>query len=793
MKSNLFVSAFMGMSVMFAACSSDDDDRVSGGVSEDAGFVADVAGVAQKGPFVKGSAVTVRGIDCKTLEFTDQVFEGAVKSDKGDFVLDSVTLDTSCAVVEVTGKYLNEVTGKKSSGELTLRALSDLKDRKNVNVNLLTNLEYERVMYLVKEKNKTLAKAKTQAEKEVLAAFDIKGEIDEFEDLNVFEPGDGNAALLAVSVMMQGNTDAAGLAKRLDKFAEDVAEDGKWDDDKTKAEIAEWAAAAANGELDSIRKNIEGLGYGDSIPAFEKYIPVVTSADGDSVILSEVEGSSSSDVIGSETKQSSSSVSPADSVNSSSSSVTLSEVEGSSSSSAKVDAGSEYDAAANTLKDLRDGKVYKTVTIEDQIWMAENLNYEVENSFCYKNSADSCAKYGRLYTWTAAMDSVRTGCGNGLMCSPTLPVQGACPSGWHLPSNSELSTLIMAAGGPLVAGEHLKAGTDWYRTGRGTDAFGFTALPAGWSDGEGFYNVGNVAHFWSSSERDSTYVYSMSLDYSLKDASMGFSGKGAAFSVRCLKDGSPAVVSSSSGFAISSSSVASSSSVKIAWACKRNTSDDCEYDRLTDDRDGQTYKTVKIGEQWWMAENLNYASLQPTDSLDSTSFCYRNNPSNCEEYGRLYLWSAVMDSAATWSENGKGCGYGAVCTPTTPVRGVCPAGWHVPNRDEVMELIDAVGGIGVAGEMLVSEYAGCIDQVDLYGFTFLPSGRIMSDGDWDDLGLYGYMWTTTEDYWNSDELIIRDSLEYELVVALSISKAGGNIGLHGYGKKVAFPVRCIKD
>ena len=124
-----------------------------------------------------------------------------------------------------------------------------------------------------------------------------------------------------------------------------------------------------------------------------------------------------------------------------------------------------------------------------------------------------------------------------------------------------------------------------------------------------------------------------------------------------------------------------------------------------------------------MVENLNYASLQPTDSLDSTSFCYENDPDNCEEDGRLYLWSAVMDSAATWSDNGKGCGYGVVCSPTFPVRGVCPAGWHVPTRDEVIELLDAVGGVDVAGDMLISEYSGCIDEVDLYGFSFRPTGR----------------------------------------------------------------------
>ncbi|MBR4399168.1 MAG: hypothetical protein IKT05_08350 [Fibrobacter sp.] len=293
-KSLAVVSAIVGMSVLFAACSSTDDNRVSGGVSEDAGFVADVAGVAQKGPFVKGSAVTVRGIDCKTLEFTDQVFEGTIKSDKGDFALDSIALDSSCAVIEVTGKYLNEVTGKKTMGELTLRALTDLKNRENVNVNLLTNLAYERVMYLVKQKNKTLAKAKTQAESEVLAAFDIKDEINEFENLNIFESGDGNAALLAVSVMMQGDADDAALAMRLEKFAEDIAKDGEWNDSKAKTEIAEWTAAAVeSGKLDSIRANVESVNDGEKVAEFEKYIPVVVP-DAEEDVSSSSEGSSSS-------------------------------------------------------------------------------------------------------------------------------------------------------------------------------------------------------------------------------------------------------------------------------------------------------------------------------------------------------------------------------------------------------------------------------------------------------------------------------------------------------------------
>ena len=154
----LWVMSLAFVSIVVTACS-DDDSGFAGGSTEDAGIIADlnVAGVTQKGPFVKGAAVTVQGIDCKTLKFTDEIFEGKVKSDKGDFTVEDVSLKSTCALFEVTGIYRNEITGNKSSDELTLHALTDLKDRKNVNINVLTELEYERLMFLVTEKGNKFA------------------------------------------------------------------------------------------------------------------------------------------------------------------------------------------------------------------------------------------------------------------------------------------------------------------------------------------------------------------------------------------------------------------------------------------------------------------------------------------------------------------------------------------------------------------------------------------------------------------------------------------------------------
>ncbi len=212
--------------------------------------------------------------------------------------------------------------------------------------------------------------------------------------------------------------------------------------------------------------------------------------------------------------------------------------------------------AEGALTDSRDGQTYKTVKIGNQVWMAQNLNYQTSDSYCYKNNSANCTKYGRLYTWAAAMDSAGTwstngkGCGYGKTCSvastgsATL-VRGVCPEGWHLPSKAEWETLFNAVGGESVAGTKLKSTSGWYSNGNGKDDFGFSALPAGFRQagnaGSYFYE-GSDAFFWSSTgrtwrgaESNIGIAYFFSI-HSNSDVEVSFWVNFNRLSVRCLKD-----------------------------------------------------------------------------------------------------------------------------------------------------------------------------------------------------------------------------------------------------------------
>ena len=216
------------------------------------------------------------------------------------------------------------------------------------------------------------------------------------------------------------------------------------------------------------------------------------------------------------------------------------------------------------------------------------------------------------------------------------------------------------------------------------------------------------------------------------------------------------------------------------------------FGTVTDDRDGQTYKTVTIGTQVWMAENLNYAYTGVKYNYggytsDSTSWCYSNDASNCEIYGRLYTWAAAMDSAGLVDPAGAGvgCGYGKICGVSGSVRGICPEGWHLPTYEEWQTLFTAVGGSSKAGTALKSQtgwYSQTGDAAvrDAYGFSALPAGDRLSGGLFGNAGLIARFWSASEG---------NGSNAYYMY--LTYYNEGAS--LYDYSKRYGISVRCLQN
>jgi uncharacterized protein (TIGR02145 family) len=182
-------------------------------------------------------------------------------------------------------------------------------------------------------------------------------------------------------------------------------------------------------------------------------------------------------------------------------------------------------STAGSFKDKRDGQIYKTVKIGNQVWMAQNLNYAVDNgygSWCYDNEYRNCKKYGRLYTYYTAMN--------------------ACPSGWHLPSVSEWETLFAYVGGLQTAGYVLRSKNERYYAGE--DRYKFNVLLAGsynrydgimYQDGRDrweFSYKGGWAIFRTSSSNVSYYFPGERTDVVRDKTVVEYQG----VSVRCVKD-----------------------------------------------------------------------------------------------------------------------------------------------------------------------------------------------------------------------------------------------------------------
>jgi uncharacterized protein (TIGR02145 family) len=370
--------------------------------------------------------------------------------------------------------------------------------------------------------------------------------------------------------------------------------------------------------------------------------------------------------------------------------------------------------SATRQKSGTNGPTFKTVKIGDQTWMAENMNYKVGNSWCYDGQDSNCGKYGRLYDFKTA----RT----------------VCPFGWRLPSDGDWGVLVTFAGGWETAGKKLKAKRGWDKWDNfncnGTDDYGFSALPGGEHEYGTFHYAGGLGYWWTAREYNSGgMAYYLRMCCGARDGSnnskdvnrggyvwLNGNNNNYGYSVRCILD----------------------TTVAIGGV----------------DANPAVIKTVKIGNQTWMAENLN------DKIINGRSWCYDNRDSNCNLYGRLYDWETAMTA--------------------------CPTGWHLPSRQEWNALVAATGGDNAAGKALKAR--GGWDNhngkngggTDSSGFFALPGGFRFTDGNSYDMGDIADWWTSTE---GRGGAAYRRGMSYD----------DNGVFEDESEKSMGFSVRCLRD
>ena len=452
-----------------------------------------------------------------------------------------------------------------------------------------------------------------------------------------------------------------------------------------------------------------------------------------------------------------------------------SDIANSSSSEDFAISSSSFDAISNTteisssswpqysygeLIDERDGQIYKTIKIGEQTWMAENLNYAYSLPTSKKDSSNINNKkteskeiYGKLYRWSIAMDSAAIfsldgkGCGNEVNCTsqPSKGVRGVCPENWHIPNESDIKNIIdysKESNDKLIWLEHY-----WFLTENEDNEFK--------TEMELLYDS-----FWTSEQLDNGNA--KGLYFKTYKISTNSTPKPVAYPVRCVKDDEKFHV---------------------------------EHGEMTDERDGQVYKTVKIGNQWWMAENLNYAYIKPMETNfvrnGSTSFCYNNEPDSCKKYGRLYMWDATMDCVDKDIDEEFECN--EYHDDNFNTHGICPENWHIPSVNEWKTLQNIVNNFATDLKS-TSSWLDDGNGSDILGFGILPAGYYMNyEGrkvEFAKIGQQACFWTPRQ----TTNLLDCPYCYQDYAFPICFSSTNKNFLSFKQELKIyAFSIRCIKD
>jgi len=678
-----------------------------------------ISGVSQKGPFVKGSTATLYELDDKFVQ-TGRSFRDIIADDKGSFDIKiNVELVSPYAMLEADGYYRNEVTGKISTGTIKLYAVADIREKSNVNVNILTHLEYYRVQKLV-EGGKSLQDAKKQAQKEILAVFGISGSFENSEDMSIFGTTDGDAALLAISVLLQGELSEGQFVERLTDFRLGFRETGAWDNETAKNAMADWASAGALGFVASsyclYDPTYQYPGNSNCWP-----MPTDDMCKGGKLVTS---CSNPSSVI---------------SITSS-----LAKVRGNILGWNLSSAVPDFEKYVNNYWYVNYGLGACNASLQNSIKSSsKNVDF-----ICKDNAWAAATEYERdTYKWGACAKEgeIKDGQASSkkYICKE---------KAWVLATAAEIELGLCTKEGEVKEGLkqfYICKNKNWsWASERDYDIYLLGAcskegeIKTGQSSGNKYICKENAWVTPSEYELD-TYQW-VCTEGEIKDGQASgkkYVCKYEIWRIASYKD--------------------------IVCFKEKN----CNY--FTDARDNQRYAYVVIGEQTWMAENLNY---NVTDSK-----CYSNDPTNCNLYGRLYNWVTAMGIDAKYEDEDEEWGGSDV-----KHKGICPAGWHLPSNEEWQELVDFAGGNGTAGKLKATDgwdnngkKSG--NGTDDYGFSALPGGYGYG------VGGYGYWWSASEYSSIGSIYAYARRMYYD-----SESVYNSEPAVNGY-KSSLFSVRCVQD
>ena len=499
---------------------------------------------------------------------------------------------------------------------------------------------------------------------------------------------------------------------------------------------------------------------------------------------------------------------------------------------------------AGTFTDSRDHEKYKWVKIGNQIWMAENLNFDRNIfSWCYNNNFENGKQLGRLYSWPTSMDidNYNTEWGG----HDNIKIQGICPTGWHLPSPTEWQEMTNYLGGSNVAGKKMKSEAGWYNYNNGTNESGFDAKPAGTtsSSGQSFGGLYLMTMFWTATEYNNRNAGILSLSHLNDIANLGDMPKSYAYSVRCIQGNGIANTPPTASFSVkpdsgnlfitvftfdaseSKDDKFKPSSLRIRWDWENDGTWDTDfttnkitthqfsifgtisiklevinpnglsdiieryiyvsgdgYDTFTDLRDGNVYLTISIGSQIWMAENLAYLPSITTNESDIEP-CYY-----------VYYFGGLSEALARVTDNYYNYG---VLYNWEASKTACPDGWHLPTDQEWktlekhlgMSSSDADGenwrSYGEVGKKLKSA-TGWNENgngANSSGFNVRPGGQSDYGGHFLDLGNEANYWTSTPD----------ESIEDFFSRYRKLTFESDGVYRQSYYRRLGFSVRCIKD